>query len=734
MTKSSLERRILNYLRRPTYQPLRRPDLSKALRLHVSERPHLRQTLLDLQRKGQVICLGKNRWTSMRVLPKIAGTIRTNEKGFGLLTPDDGGEKIYISPSHLKCALHEDRVMAELFPLFASKKRGARTIPQLKNREGRVIKILERRNSEIVGLLCRNPFCVVPNDPRFGRDIRVTQWEKDLEKTPEDHQVVVQLHAWIDPFKPLTGTVIEDIGPRGDPNVDMQCILRTHGFHQDFSKKIIAEAETIPKELRPKDYKNRRDLRDVLTVTIDPKTARDFDDAISLESVSTGWTLRVHIADVAYFVEQDSIIDKEAMRRGNSIYLVDRVVMMLPTEFTTRICSLNPNVDRLAHTVEISLSEHGEMIEATTYRSVICSDARLDYDQVQALFCDEINHGIPAPAAQMLRLLGPLTRRIRERRIVNGSLEINTPPIQCLLDSNGKVTSIEKGEAKKAYQLIEECMLLANIAVARKLKGADQSAIHRIHENPSKDQWAQMGAELRALGIDAKPLTCADINAVLKKIAGTPVEYPANLAILRNLKRAAYSAKPNGHFGLAFKDYVHFTSPIRRYPDLVVHRLLNALETNKKPPYQKEDIEHLATQCTNTETEADAAEKESIALRRVEYYNTQLQRGETGPHGAYIVKIIGKGLIVELANTLQRGLIPFASMTDDRYEVNATKTCATGQHCRTKFKIGDVLKVDLIKVDEVRRLIDFHLTGQKKTASSAHRKKRTRQQTKRNKI
>lgn len=728
MTNPTLEQRILNLLNQPKYQPLTRHDLAKALRLRDNERNKLRQALIDLQKQGKAACLRKNRWAAAgknAAVKTISGSVRVMEKGFGLFKPDDGSEEIYIARDDLKCALHEDRVSVEVLPKASAPRRGA-NVPRFGNREGRVIEVLERANKEIVGLLRRTPYYayVIPDNLRLVQDIRVAGWEKGLEETPEDHKVVIELNDWTDPFKPLTGTVIEDIGSREDPNVEMQCILRAHGFQQNFSPEVLAEAHKVPHELRPADYKNRRDLRKLLTFTIDPETARDFDDAVSLEKTSKGWKLFVHIADVAHFVPKNSVIDKEALHRGNSIYLVDRVVMMLPTELTTRICSLNPHVDRLAHTVEIFLNEDGEMTGAESYRSIIHSDARLTYEQVQALFDGDEHTGMPSAVADALKQLRPLTRQIRARRFAAGALEINTPQIKCLLDKDGKVASIKKGEAKEAYQLIEECMLLANVAVARKLKEADKPAIHRIHEEPDEDQWAQMGAELQALGINAIPLTRSDINRVMEKIEDTPLEYTGSLAVLRNLKRAGYSAEPKGHFGLAFEDYVHFTSPIRRYPDMVIHRQLAALEDKHPVPYRTKDIELIAAQCTRTETEADEAEKESIDLRRCEYYNRLLYAGETGPYTGCIIKILNKGFIVELGDTIQRGLVPFASITDDRYEVNKTLTRATGQRNRRMFKIGDTVEVDLVKVDMARKFVDFQLAGQKAANEFAANKKK----------
>lgn len=729
-----LEDRILEHLSHPKYQPLTRPDLARAIRLHSTERNKLRKALMDLEKKGKIVCMRKNRWTLAGNMPTKTGTIRVLEKGFGLFTPEDGSEEIFIARGDLKCALHEDRVRIELLPPSKQTPRGGKGSFAFRSPEGRVIEVMKRKVTEIVGLLRRTAYeaCVIPDNLRISHDIRVTGWEKGLEETENDFKVVIELNDWEDPFKPLTGTVIEILGQKDDPNVEMQCILRSHGFQQRFSEEILAEAAKVPHELRPEDYENRCDLRERLTFTIDPDTARDFDDAVSIEKTTDGWILSVHIADVAHFVPKGSLIDEEALHRGNSIYLVDRVVMMIPTELTTKICSLNPKVDRLAHTVEITLDKDGEMTHVETCRSIIHSDARLTYEQVQTLFDGKEGHDIPEQVLEAVREIRPLARMLRNKRSANGSLELNTPQIKCRLGKDGKVADIHKGEAKEAYQLIEECMLQANVAVARKLKGAQWPALHRIHEEPDEGQWAQMGAELQELGINALPTNRAEINAVLESIENSPMEYPVSLAILRNLKRAGYSAKASGHFGLAFEDYVHFTSPIRRYPDLVIHRLLGALEQGEPIPYRENDLVAIATHCTQKETEADAAEKESISMRRAEYYNDLLAKGKTGPYNACIVKILGKGLLIEIPDTLQRGLITFSSMTDDRYEVNPSKTRAVGQRHRKIFKIGDELKVNLIKVDIARNFVDFRMTGQeplvaKKKGNSVPRGKRKKQ-------
>jgi ribonuclease R len=460
--------------------------------------------------------------------------------------------------------------------------------------------------------------------------------------------------------------------------------------------------------------KGRRDLRDAVTFTIDPETAKDYDDAVSLEPhPNGGWDLGVHIADVSTYVQPGSLIDKEAYRRGNSIYLVDRAVMMLPRELTTKVCSLNPENDHLTHSVHLHLSDTGEIIGYDTFPSVIHSKARLTYTQVQQFIDGKSDHGIPEHVLQRLGNLWPLVQKIRALRVANGSVEINTPEIEIRLNDQGKVEKMmPRSESKEAYQLIEDCMLLANRAVAEILIAAEAPAIYRVHAEPDDEQWASMGMELQALGIPALPQSRQEINEAIHLAAGTAVEYTANLAILRNFKRAEYAAVQIGHFGLAFDDYTHFTSPIRRYPDLLVHRLLKAVESGRAFHMSGEQIEEIARHCTETEQKADELEKKSIEKKRMEYYADLMNTSLTATFKGYIVSIKGKGMIVELPDSLQRGMVTFASITSEWLEANDDMTQARTRGGKVMFTIGQEVEVALAKVDTARGFIDFVLADQ----------------------
>ncbi len=710
----SFESQLLQFMSSAGYHPMKQHELAKALKVDSKgKRADFRHELYELEAAGKITRLRKNRWGLPQSGNEIVGTIRMMAKGGAIFIPDQEGEsEIYISDRNTGVALPNDKVAIEVFHSeYAAQRRERRGQTDLRA-EGRVARVLERATDRTVGLLKHTPYYsyVIPDSPGFRQDVRV----EDTKNIPGNHKVIVQLEDWKDPFRPLMGTIVEDLGEMSQPGVDIDSLLADAGIREAFPTEVIAEAENISGEVTPERLEGRRDLRNAVTFTIDPETAKDYDDAVSLEPhPDGGWELGVHIADVSTYVLPGSKIDKEAYRRGNSIYLVDRAVMMLPRELTTKVCSLNPENDHLTHSVHLHLSEDGEILGYESFPSVIHSKARLTYTQVQKFIDGKTDHGIPAHVLQRLENLWPLVQKIRALRVSNGSVEINTPEIEIKLNNKGKVEKMmPRSESKEAYQLIEDCMLLANRAVAEILIAAEKPAIYRIHAEPDEEQWTSMGMELQALGIPALPQTRQEINEAIRMAAGTPVEYTANLAILRSFKRAEYAAEQIGHFGLAFDDYTHFTSPIRRYPDLLVHRLLKAVEKETEFGMSGDQIEEIARHCTETEQKADELEKKSIEKKRVEYYSELMNSSLTATFKGYIVSIKGKGMIVELPDSLQRGMVTFASITSDWLEANEEMTQARTRSGKVMFTIGQKVEVALAKVDTARGFIDFVLADQ----------------------
>ncbi len=720
------ESQLLQFMATKNYRPMKQHELARALNIDSKgSRADLRKALHALEATGKIARLRKNRWSLPETENQLTGTIKMLAKGGAIFVPDKEGEpEAYVSDRNTGVSLPNDKVSIEVFHSeYAARQRGRRGQTGTRS-EGRVLQVLERATHQTVGLLRHTPYYsyIIPDAPGFRQDVRI----KDTQNIPENHKVVVQIDDWIDPFKPLTGSILEDLGEKSEPGVDIDSLLRDAGIQEEFPKEVIAEAERISGEITPERMKDRRDLRDAVTFTIDPETAKDYDDAVSLEPhPDGGWHLGVHIADVSVYVQPGSLIDKEAFRRGNSIYLVDRAVMMLPRELTTKVCSLNPENDHLTHTVELHISPEGNVLDYTSFASVIHSKARLTYTQVQEFIDGNSNHGIPGNVLHRLENLWPLVQKIRALRVENGSVEINTPEIEIKLNPQGKVEKMmPRSESKQAYQLIEDCMLLANRAVAEILLGSERPAIFRIHDEPDEEQWAAMGMELQALGINALPQTRQDINDAIKLAEGTAVEYTANLAILRNFKRAEYSSTPMGHFGLAFDDYTHFTSPIRRYPDLLVHRLLNTVERGNELPISAEQIDMIARHCNETEQKADELEKKSTEKKRIEYYREILEASSPTTFKGYVVSVKGKGMIIELPDSLQRGMITFASITSDWLEANGKMTQVLTRGGKIRYTIGDAVEVVLAKVDTARGLVDFILADQIVVSRQRTRKKR----------
>ncbi len=743
--EASLENVIAKFVADKHYQPMKQHELARALSLtHRDQRASLRHTLRKMEQDGRLVRLRKNRWAQAGQGQLIKGVISVTPKGFGIVTtPAPENAEIFIPKHDVRQALHGDTVMVRVSRVHDDGERGhgrkrrrreQADQPQQERLEGRITRILDRFYKRIPGLLRKSPYYwyVIPHNPRILQDIQVHAFADHLGEPCQDHKVVVEL----DPVRDggafgvmLKGVVVEDLGPADDPEVEMLCVLRDHQVVEDFPEVCEKEARAFPKNPSAIDLEGRRDLRDRIAFTIDPDDAKDYDDAVSLERLEDGgWRLGVHIADVPHYVKPNSKLDHEAERRGNSVYLIDRCISMLPRYLTSEVCSLLPHVPRLTHSVDMILDQDGNITDHNTFSSVIESAARLTYKQVQQLFDGQPDHGIPPPVRDVILPLRKLVCCLRKQRIANGSLDIAMPEVTCRLDTHGRTTAIVKRTETEAYQLIEECMLMANQTVARAITARNWPNIYRIHDEPSEEQWLNMGEMLHALGIGLMPSSRVDINKVMHKNIQPALAYTANLAVLRNMKRALYSPRRAEHFGLAFTHYSHFTSPIRRYPDLVVHRILNALETRHTPPYSNEDLARIATHCSKTEYEADQAEQDSVAAKRLDYYERLLHQDECGPYDAVVVNILKKGLLIELLDTLQQGLVPFASMLDDHYTADESGTFAMGRRRRKRITIGDEIKVLLSRVDPVRKHVDFELADDYKTGKNTRKKQKDREQ------
>ena len=716
MTNSNdLARRVGALFSSPRYQPLPERDLAKRLQLGPGQRGALRAALRELENQGLAAALRGGRWGSPPASAgQVAGTFRVRQNGSCWLMPDEPGQPpLWVDPASAAAVLDGDRILAAPVRRPDSVRRFGAPADA---RSVRIVRIVERKRQWVVGVLHATPHYayLVPRDPLLRTNIRLEDASAPLQPHL-GHLVVARLAAGEPAVnRPVTALFTRDLGDPDSVANDIPALLLDRGLDEDFPADVTRAADQAHARLvqHGADPRGRVDLRNRWILTIDPATAHDYDDAVSLEPLPDGrCRLGVHIADVAAYVTPGSPIDREALRRGNSTYLVDRVVRMLPRDLTVRVCSLQPDEDHLAHTVEIVFDAHGQPHEVQTFRSIIRSKACLTYERVQTFFDTGRLDGVAEEIRLSLRSLRALARKIRARRFQAGALDFALPEVKCELDRRGRVAGFSRRGATEAYNLIEECMLAANQAVARKVLAAGIPGIYRIHEEPTAEQWARMAGDLRALGRPEQPENPQDLNRIARAVAGQSEQYIVTLTLLRNMQRAIYAAECRPHFGLGFDCYAHFTSPIRRYPDLILHRLLVGLEEGRQNPlYATAEIEKLAAHCSETERESAELESQSLQIKRIRHFAELLHRGETGPFAGTIISLNPKGLIVELEESLQQGLLPYSALGGERYLLAGDGRAATARG-GTAYRLGQSVRVGLAAVDERARRVDFFLPG-----------------------
>src|SRR5438034_1242759 len=702
-----IREQVLELVARKDSPPLDKTDIARKLGLTASERVALRKTLRELERAGQIARIRKNRYVLPAEADLIAGKLSIHQVGYGFLTPETpGGPDVFIAAENIGTAMHGDRVVARI----------SRDTPDDRikgRREGRVIRILERAHDTIVGTLrqSRNFYYVVPDDPRFSHDIYVHP-ERDQQPGTSANvgdKVVVRLETWESRHVNPEGEIVEVLGPASAPGVDMLSIIRKYHLPTEFPSDVLDEADGISEKIDVRQLDGREDLRNEFIVTIDPDDARDFDDAIHVETIDHGgWRLGVHIADVAAYVEPQSALDREARRRGNSVYLPDRVIPMLPERLSNGVCSLNPGVDRLTHSAFIHFDRNGVARNARFARSVIRSAHRLTYKQAYAILksapCDQLG--------ERLHVAWELASVLRRKRFEHGSLDLDFPEVKVWLDKNGYPVKLERVENDESHQLIEECMLAANEAVARELNKRAVPTIYRIHENPDPQTLAEYRAVILSFNYKFGGLTHrGEVQRLLAAIRGKPEEQALKIGLLKSLKRARYFPQPLGHYGLAKLNYLHFTSPIRRYADLVVHRALAQRNGKHRARTDMSQIALVAEHISITERVAADAEIEAAQMKKLEFFQRQLDERNPQIFHAAIVDVRNYGLVVELPDALITGLVHVSSLADDFYLFEPARRQLVGRRSRNRFSVGDELSVFVSRVDAFKRQVDFAIAS-----------------------
>src|SRR5438874_447228 len=709
-----IREQVLALLARKDYRPLNKVDIARRLGFGGSERVPLRKTLRELEHAGEIARIRKNRYVLPAEADLVAGKLSIHPAGYGFLSPEKSGDPdIFIAAENIGTAMHGDRVVARI----------SRDAPHDRikgRREGRIIRILERAHDTIVGTLqrSRNFYYVVPDDPRFVHDIYVRP-ERDQQQGTSANvgdKVVVRLDVWESRHVNPEGEIIDVLGPASAPGIDMLSIIRKYHLPAEFPKDVLDQAERISEEIDAGQLEEREDLRNEFIVTIDPDDARDFDDAIQVEKTSTDWRLGVHIADVAAYVEPASALDREARRRGNSVYLPDRVIPMLPERLSNGVCSLNPGVDRLTHSVFIHFDKNGVAKSARFARSVIRSAHRLTYKQAYSILSSPPGDEL----GERLHEAWELAALLRKKRFEHGALDLDFPEVKVWLDKQGNPVRLERVENDESHQLIEEFMLAANEAVARELKKRAIPTVYRVHENPDPEKLAEyrefvLSFDYRVGDLTKRP----ELQRLLAAIGGKPEEQALKIALLKSLKRARYAAQPLGHYGLAKANYLHFTSPIRRYSDLVVHRALgrarspSAPEAPARRPHRPDmsEIASIAEHLSITERTAADAEIDAAQLKKLEFFQRQLDQRNPQIFRATIMDVRNYGLMVELPDALITGLVHVSSLSDVFYVFEPARRQLMGRRSRKRFSVGDQLSVFVARVDTFKRQVDFAIAG-----------------------
>jgi len=702
MTQSE---KILAFMREDAYKPLLLEELIMVLAVPKEDTGKFLAIIEELEADGRIIKTKKNRYGVPERMGLIVGRYQGNEKGFGFIIPDDTTmADVFVPVEGVNGAMHGDRVIARFM----------RAIIEGKRAEGEIIRILNRANHTVVGTFesSINFGFVVPDDKKISNDIFIPKNEFNHAKTGE--KVVVEITRWPEPRRNPEGRIIEVLGHKDDPGTDIVSVIKQFKLNEDFPEDVIKQAEQIPQVVPEEEIKRRRDLRHLNIVTIDGEDAKDLDDAVSVEKLDNGnYMLGVHIADVSHYVTENSPLDKEAFKRATSVYLVDRVIPMLPRQLSNGICSLNPQVDRLTLSVFMEIDPHGKVVEYEIFESVIKTKERMTYKDVTAILEDNDPELLERYKDLIpdFKLMKELALILRQKRTERGSIDFDFPEAKIILDENGKPIDVKKYEITISNKIIEEFMLTCNETIAEHIYWTNAPFIYRVHEEPDPEKIENFNTLIYNLGYHLKgsaKIHPKALQQLLDKIKGKKEERIISTVMLRSLMKAKYSHENLGHFGLAAKYYCHFTSPIRRYPDLVIHRIIKELSkgvlSEKREEYLNQFVQAAAKQSSEMEIVAQEAERETEDLKKAEYMQDRI--GEI--YSGVISSVTSFGMFVELDNTIE-GLVRISSMEDDYYIYDDKHYSLIGENKKKIYKIGDEVTVKVIKTDIAARQIDFVL-------------------------
>ncbi len=730
---------LLEYMWQDSYKPISAEELWERLvqkNYPMEDRAVFMTLLQELEETGKIVLNRKGRYGLPQKMNLVAGRIQGSAKGFAFLIPDDAQEQdVFIGNEDLNGAMHNDRVMLRLH----------RHLEDGRKREGEVIRILERANKQIVGTFESSRYFgfVVPDEKRLASDIFIPKNEAGGAKAGD--KVVIEITSWAEARRNPEGRVLEVLGHKDQPGIDILSIVRKYKLPETFPPEVLAEAENVPETVAEAEKANRRDLRELLMVTIDGEDAKDLDDAVTLERLPNGnYYLGVHIADVGYYVREGSLLDEEALKRATSVYLVDRVIPMLPPRLSNGICSLNAGEDRLAMSCFMEIDGDGEVVQHEILPTVIRVKERMTYTAVRKILEEQDRelverYGDYVPIFEMMRDLCGI---LRQKRLRRGAIDFDFPESKVILNEEGKPIEIVQRVRSVAEMIIEEFMIAANETVSEDFFWREAPFLYRVHEKPDVDDLTELNEFLGIFGYYIKANRQGEVSPravqqVLEKTKGRPEEKTIAMVVLRSMKHARYAPEALGHFGLAAKYYSHFTSPIRRYPDLAIHRVIREMQageqTGEQAGVQTEVqargfvakrrkklstlMEEYAEQSSLRERVAEDAERESVDLKKVEYMQDFVGQMFTG----VISGVTSFGFFVELPNTVE-GLVHVSTLTDDYYQYMEKQLMLVGEHTNKVYRIGDTVKVVLTRVNVEERNIDFEIVPEEKPQKGRKRK------------
>ncbi|WP_446715590.1 ribonuclease R [Bacillus sp. OTU530] len=698
-------------MKEEAYKPLTVQELEEAFGIEeAADFKEFVKALVLMEEKGLVVRTRSNRYGLPEKMNLLKGKLTGHSRGFAFVVPEEKGQDdIFIPPTELNGALHGDTVLARI----NSETSGSR-------KEGTIVRIIERGTKQLVGTYTesKNFGFVIPDDKRIISDIFIPK--NVAMGAVEGHKVVVKITAYPQDRMSAEGEVIQILGHKNDPGVDILSVIHKHGLPMMFPADVLDQANNVPDTIDPKDLENRRDLRNEVIVTIDGADAKDLDDAVTVKKLDNGnYKLGVHIADVSHYVTEGSPIDVEAADRGTSIYLVDRVIPMIPHRLSNGICSLNPKVDRLTLSCEMEINAQGEVVKHDIFQSVIKTTERMTYFDVNRILEDKDEELFSRYEAliPMFQDMGELAAILREKRMTRGAIDFDFKEAKVLVDEDGQPKDVVLRERSTAEKLIEEFMLAANETIAEHFHWLNVPFMYRVHEEPKEDKLERFFQFITNFGYTVKgkanDIHPRALQQILEMVQGQPEEVVISTVMLRSMKQARYDAESLGHFGLSTEYYTHFTSPIRRYPDLIVHRLIRTYLINGRIDADtqakwREKLASIAEHSSNMERRAVEAERETDELKKAEYMMDKIGEEFEG----MISSVTNFGMFVELPNTIE-GLIHVSYLTDDYYRYDEQHYAMIGERTGKVFRIGDEVTIRVVKVNKDERSIDFEVVGMK---------------------